>query len=409
MDEDKGSAKQKTLSQVKALAVFLHDYQYGKALGGVERRFVEVSKVLRSMQVRMYALEYEPSLSSSLNTGYIPLILERRRQRSYLGELILVIQLSLIVYRVCKRLGCSLIYSPSSVYLQTIPAYVASKFLRVPHIIIFHSYPYGKPSTLFGILRRELRKGHSLKRSLLNTIIEFLRFTAYKQADACLAVSRSTMRQILSSFKPKRAAISGNGVGKEWLSEISNCPKIYDACFVGRVSPRKGIELLIFAWKKVTNEIPGVKLVVVGGGESQKYIQGCLSLVDKLNLSSCVTFTGFLSDLQVRQILASSKIFVMPSSREGFGLSVVEAMALGIPCILSHLPSFEEIFGDCAMLVRSREPEEWGRAITNLLNDEVARNRLSKLGQNVAARYRWENVGRIEADIIMRLVNSSQT
>ena len=105
---------------------------------------------------------------------------------------------------------------------------------------------------------------------------------------------------------------------------------------------------------------------------------------------------GFVDDTQAREILASSRIFALPSSREGFGLTVAEAMACGLPCILSDLPAFREAFSAAAIFVQGSLPQDWASPIIELLRDEKMQILYSESSKKLAANYKWENVAQTE-------------
>ncbi len=131
-------------------------------------------------------------------------------------------------------------------------------------------------------------------------------------------------------------------------------------------------------------------------------------MITTLGLESNVTMSGFLADDDIRRAFDSSKIFVMPSKREGFGLAVAEAMARGVPCVLTQLPSLEENFGDSALYVAEPNPESWAHAILRLLDDENVMNQMSESGKTRARRFRWQEVARREAFAMRTLIEAHQ-
>jgi len=388
----------------RVMSIFFHDYAYGKALGGVERRFIEISKRMPGLGVEFFALEYKPTLGRYLQSRYKSIAIDRKKPQSSFQLTKELIRLSVLSAVWTKRTRCQVVYSPSSVYYQVIPALFASICLAKPLVIVFHSLPYKNLRSSFSsLLRASLAKGESLRAALVKSSIEKLRRVAYTHAIVCIAVSNSTGNQIVHTFRPRNLVVSGNGVSEEWLNS-AQLPQKFDACFLGRVSPRKGIEVLLHAWNLVVSRYPKAKLVIVGGGEDHKYVQRCKELIQKLSIQDNVVMTGFLDDSSVRNTLHSSRIFVLPSAREGFGLAIVEAMACGLPCVLASLPALKENFGDSAVFVDRQEPQDWANAICNVFEDERAQERLSIAGKRIASLFRWENVAQKEAIAILQHV-----
>jgi glycosyltransferase involved in cell wall biosynthesis len=390
----------------RILATFLHEYQYGRALGGVERRFVEVSKHFSESGILITAIEYPPSIGPALSARYTSVLVAYHKPKTVLAEAFQLVRLSVLTIVWGRRSRCELVYSPSSIHSQVIPAFIASFVLKKPLVVVFHSPPSASVMTgFFSTLTSHRSRGESLMKSVVMTFIQTLGILAYRRTSMCIAVSRATAEKVLTSFPASNLVVSGNGVGDEWFDGEEE-PKLYDACFLGRVSPRKSVDLLLLAWQKVVRGRPGAKLIIIGGGEDPKYVGKCHEMVTSLGLENNVVMSGFLEDDRVRRALDSSRIFVLPSRREGFGLAVVEAMARGVPCILTSLSSLRENFGDSAVFVTEPDPEAWANSILGLLGDENARNRMSESGRRHARRFRWEEVARREAFAIRSLIEA---
>lgn len=389
--------------QYSILATFFHEYRYGKVIGGVERRFIELSKAFTKKGIRVYAIEYEPSIGQNFNAEYTPVSINRPKARGAFSELVKIFKLSVHVLITCRRYQCKILYATSSTYLNVLPAYIASRLCRLPLVIVFHSYPYGKMENPLVALNNYIKKGNSIRSSFVKAIIEYLRNSAYRSASICFTVSNSTRTDLLRAFRPKRIVTSGNGVSHEWFVE-PNREKTYDACYVGRVSPRKGIDFLLQVWKQVVQEKPEATLLIIGGGESQTYVDTCKKIARKLGLTRNVIFTGFLDDDRLRSFLASSRIFVSASAREGFGLTIIEAMALRVPCILPMLPSLQENFSRCAILVDGRDPKRWAEIILSCLKDGKLMAELSSSGYELSRQYSWKAVADIESSEMLELI-----
>lgn len=112
----------------------------------------------------------------------------------------------------------------------------------------------------------------------------------------------------------------------------------YNVVYIGRLSKEKGVHLLIEAFSKIADEY-SVELSIIGDGKERGELE---KLVSKLKIEDKVKFWG--QQLDVAQFLAEASIFVYPSTcQEVFGISIVEAMAYGIPCIANHVGGIPEI------------------------------------------------------------------
>ena len=104
--------------------------------------------------------------------------------------------------------------------------------------------------------------------------------------------------------------------------------------FLSRLHYKKRPDLLIEALHKVKSEHPNVYLLLAGSGDPE-YIQELKQLLNKLGLDHCTRFTGFVTGQDKDLVLQGSDIFALPSFSENFGIAVVEAMAAGLPAIVT--------------------------------------------------------------------------
>ncbi|MGI0081493.1 MAG: glycosyltransferase, partial [Nitrososphaerales archaeon] len=177
-----------------------------------------------------------------------------------------------------------------------------------------------------------------------------------------------------------------------WFGQDDEGVKMYDACFVGRIDPNKGITTLFGAWNKVVKARPDAKLLVVGDawpGTFPIYYKQ----IEDLQISKNVVFAGYLPDeVSIRKLLHSSKLFVLPTKLEGFSRSALEAMASGLPCILGDIPTLKEIFGEAVTYIQVENQEALSEAILNLLDDVGKREELMRRSVSLAKGFTWKIV-----------------
>lgn len=146
---------------------------------------------------------------------------------------------------------------------------------------------------------------------------------------------------------------------------------------VGRLSPLKGHEDLLFAIPKVLAYDENVLLLLVGDDSifdsNENYAERLRTLVSRLELEDHVIFTGFRSDTE--NVYACIDVVVAPSHEEAFGMVVLEGMAMGKPVIASTVGGVPEVLTpDSGILVPPKNPKELARAIIRVLaNPEGAR------------------------------------
>ena len=161
------------------------------------------------------------------------------------------------------------------------------------------------------------------------------------------------------------------GVDMNEFHEVTAQPGL-PACrfrfvFVGRLSPMKGVDVLLRAWPKVLARVPGSRLLLVGGREDVDYT----AMACNLGVADSIDFAGYQEN--VKPWIAASQVLVLPSRREGGGSVALEAMALGLPVVGSNVggipeyvqdghtgvivPVANDIFLAAAMVTLSLEPE----------------------------------------------------
>lgn len=106
------------------------------------------------------------------------------------------------------------------------------------------------------------------------------------------------------------------------------------ALFLGRLNPIKNLEALIHAWPTVADSFPGARLVIAGDG-SRWYRRSLESLASSSRAASGISFAGFVSGSEKDGMLARANVFVLPSHHENFGIAVLEAIAAGVPVVIT--------------------------------------------------------------------------
>jgi glycosyltransferase involved in cell wall biosynthesis len=168
--------------------------------------------------------------------------------------------------------------------------------------------------------------------------------------------------------------------------------------FVGAFKQRKGADILVEAFISLAQQYPNLHLLVVGPDtfcdpvrskrHYDAFAEQLKSRIETAGLSERVVFTGQTDNVQA--YLQALDIFVFPSRREGFGTAIIEAMAVGLPCILASLDGIaSEISanGATAMIVEGESPDLYVKGISYLLSNP---NVAAQLGKQ--ARQRVEEV-----------------
>ncbi len=212
-----------------------------------------------------------------------------------------------------------------------------------------------------------------------------------KKSDVIVADSLSTKNdliQLLHIDKDKIKVIYP-GVDTVRFHPVDKMPStIKKILYLGGLTKRKGIYEVIYAFNKLLKTRTDVKLLIGGGGEESSKVQ---KKIKELKIDKYVEYLGFVAESDLPSLYHQADIFVYPSKYEGFGYTVLEAMACGIPVITSNTSSLPEIVGDAAITVDPTNREELYTKMTYLLDNESVQKELQQQGPKQANKYKWEN------------------
>lgn len=170
---------------------------------------------------------------------------------------------------------------------------------------------------------------------------------------------------------------------------LENSNKVYDACFVGRISYQKGIDLLLNIWKEVVKKNPKLRLsLIVSGTDSE--ISDLKSEISAKGLSKNIDFFGFLDNLDKYQIMSNSKILLFPSRYESFGIVVAESLNLKVPVIAFELEALKLNYS--GGIVYSKDLVEFTDNILDLINNPLRLELLGNEGKKAVVNYSWKKI-----------------
>ncbi len=171
--------------------------------------------------------------------------------------------------------------------------------------------------------------------------------------------------------------------------------------FVGRFGERrKGFKFLLKAFNYVRQQVPNIRLIIVGKGDTKGY-QRYL----RHNNITDVIFTGYVPDEELPRYYRSAHVFCAPSvGGESFGIVLVEAMASGLPVVASDIPGYASVLehGKQGLLVEPKNVEMLAMSLIRVLADSELRARLGADGQQKALQYSWKKVSQRVLEVYER-------
>lgn len=239
--------------------------------------------------------------------------------------------------------------------------------------------------------------GSTAKRACSNIYNHIIGKLLILNSARVIAVSRTNAEDLVKlGVTEQKITVVPNGIKMERfldgtsVSIEQNGPIVL---YVGRISEDKGIQCLIRAAPSVLKDFPHTRFLIVG----EDY--GCLgkfrALVNNLGMEKSVIFTGRLTDKRLVSVYRSADVFVLPSELEAFGIVVIEAMASGVPVIVSNCGGMKDIVkdGTNGFLFDVGDARQLAEIIKVLLSNEELRIRLAKNGKKtVRERYTIDKV-----------------
>lgn len=243
---------------------------------------------------------------------------------------------------------------------------------------------------------------------------------AIKKAGAFICVSHATADSLVEYVQgrysvdlSKRTFVSHEGISDTFLQPADLSALVMDnginflrqpyILAVGKISPRKNLEMVIRALDKLQSRIPHHLVTVGGDGWDFK---GIKKLIADLGLTGRVHSLGFVSEETLNALYAKACLFIYPSLFEGFGLPILEAMASGCPVITSNLSSLPEVAGEAALLINPYNLDEMASAIEAICIDSSLASTLQRNGKKRAGQFSWEKCAKETAQIYRMLVSS---
>ncbi|NJM19754.1 MAG: glycosyltransferase [Richelia sp. SL_2_1] len=268
-------------------------------------------------------------------------------------------------------------------------AHWACQFHQVPYII-----------TPRGMLEPWALSYKAHKKKLYYNLFEK---SALQQASAIQVLASSEAEQV-KSLGFQNSIIVPNGIHQKQFETLPEPELFYQnfpatrhknlILFLGRIDPKKGLDLLAPAFAKVHSKFPQTHLIVAGP-DSIDFIPTVKNYFKQAGCLNAVTFTGMLTGSIKQAALAAASLYVAPSYSEGFSMSVLEAMASGLPCVITTGCNFPEAAAAFSAHVVDIDADAIANALIECLkNPQEAQLMGMKARQFIFQNYTWEQAAK---------------
>lgn len=379
------------------------DKMYPFYNGGYERAFYEIAKLL-SLENEVVLFTTENTQVSNDESGVLDFLKPGRgkgislhkiaENQTYSSNSGVHTSIGALKYYFFMRLVLKHIRLFDVVILNTIPYFgignLSRRLMKTNGAVVslfneaWYHYPEGTVKSWFrrAVIRRSIKK-------------------IVRNSDGIVSVSKATNDSLVENYKAEKdkSVVIPSGIGststKVELMPVSS--RENDIIFVGRISIIKHLDDLLKAIVILKKENFTVNAIIVGEGHLLGYYSKfCITN----HIEDQVVFAGYVSEEAKKHLLERSKLFVMPSEREGFSLATLEAMRFGCVPVVA-LPKYKELFGIGQYLENGYNGMtfEWGNChslahtIKFILTNGAELSRFQENAYSTAIEYTWENSG----------------
>jgi glycosyltransferase involved in cell wall biosynthesis len=239
------------------------------------------------------------------------------------------------------------------------------------------------------------------------------RFAA-KHAVKLLTVSQATKNDLVRIYKtdPDKITVTPLGLAAGFkpmnyeqaqpvLDEYGLVYQKY-ILFLGTIQPRKNIPKLVEAYEKIRKENRIEEKLIIAGGRGWLW-EPILKKVKTVGIDGSVKYLDYISKEHLPYLIAGAKLLTLPALYEGFGIPPLEAMASGVPVVVSNLSSLPEVVGDAGILIDPNSVDSIADGLLKVLTDNNLRENLIAKGLEQSKKFSWENTAKKTLEVIESL------
>jgi glycosyltransferase involved in cell wall biosynthesis len=361
------------------------------SLDGGARIFIETAKRWVDEKHLMDLLTTKEHHDVCLRYGLLKVKLNLISSYKNLGSLYLIYllrTLRAIIWTFSLKLPGKeniVIYSGSDFWPDSLPAWVLK--MRFPNakwvapFYLFASSPFSKESPYRG------------SRWLRGLFYYFSQVPVYaivrRYADMVWVTSDPDRWRFIDNRLSREVVVAVRGGVDVKMSSSVPAPdkKKYDAVFIGRFHPQKGVLELIDIWRYVCESKKDAQLALIGVGELEAAVK---SKILRYNLGNNVTLFGFKDGFDKLRIFKESKIVVHPAIYDSGGMAACEAMACGLPGVSFDLPALKSYYPKGMLKTPCYDLKAFAENILKLLNDEELSSKISKEALDWSQEWDWD-------------------
>ena len=369
-------------------------------LSGGDRIMVEcLRRWRRQAKVTVYGSEDTRQLCSYMGLEDIEFVLWPSSRFKKYGRLGMWIAQSLIGCRQMRQLTLNadprqIIVSSSEFMPNGLPALTLKRrYPAIPLVVGFY---------LFAPRWFSREPGPGLIFTLYRPFQMWMLRKFLKQAELILTTVEEDKQILLTMGRPDDSVFAVRGGVDLSIPDSVPAPdrKTYDAVFIGRLHPQKGILELMDIWQRVVRQHPQAQLAIIGSGPLGDQAQ---KRAAQLGLAGHVHFIGFSDGVEKFRIVKASRIIVHPAVYEVGGMAMAEGLVCGLPGVAFDHPALKAYYPRGVLKARIGDLDHFAQHICSLIADPELYARMSDEARSVAASWDWNK----RADDILEAVKKT--
>ena len=223
-------------------------------------------------------------------------------------------------------------------------------------------------------------------------------------------VSQSTMDEFISrGYNPKNFSIVQNAITQEnFPMQVAYKSETPTSAYFGRLKKYKSIDHLLFAFARISKNIPDAILHILGKGD---FLPALQKLAFELNIFDKTQFFGFVTETEKIELLSSAWVVVNTSMKEGWGITNIEANACGTPVISANVPGLKDSVSEglSGLLYEYGNINQLSTLLESILINQQLRNTLSEGSVQWASRFSWDNSANLMLDRCKEVIELYKT
>jgi glycosyltransferase involved in cell wall biosynthesis len=379
----------------------------GSVYGGPSKIAVELAQALGNLGVSVDIITTNANGSNNLDVPLYAWITEqsyRIKYFPYWGSEVYKLSFSLMRWLFQHITDYDLVHTIGVFSVSVLAANWACQFHKVPYVI--------NPQ---GMLEPWALSYKRVKKRLYYGLFEN---NALQRASAIHMLAASEVNGVKSLNLNPPLVIVPNGIHCQDLETLPDPELFYQSfpksrgkkliLFLGRIDPKKGLDLLAPAFAKVHALFPETH-IIIAGPDNIGFLPTAQGYFTATGCIDSVTFTGMLTGSLKYAALAAANIYVAPSYSEGFSMSVLEGMGAGLPCVITTGCNFSEAAAANAAYVVNIDPEEIANALIEYLSDsQKAKEMGDRARQFIFQNYTWEQAAKKLIQVYSQIIEERQ-